>query len=162
MSKKHTSQAHATYTRGILTIDLPRAKEPVLWRQEIKDISRISFSLQTLANGERALVLRADDGAEQIIATFDQPAAADEALAALREILLRPHSGKPWRGLLRIVKWLFILLLLWWLIQFAIHLYFMADVNKAMQEAVHTAQQTNETPTGVPLIADDYLPEPAE
>ncbi|HCM83163.1 MAG TPA: hypothetical protein PKW15_04075 [Alphaproteobacteria bacterium] len=164
MSKKNKSGANATYVRGILTIDLPHAISPVLWRQEIKDVTHISFALQVLPGGERALVLRANDGAEQIIASFGNQAAADEALAALREILLNPQSsGQAWRrGLWRILKWLVIVVLLWWAARFAMSLYVTLEAQKIVQEAESETAKANAPPEGVPIIADDYLQAPTE
>lgn len=162
--KKQKSGATASYARGVLTIDLPDARDPMLWRQEIKDVTRISFALQHLPGGDRALVLRADGGSEQIIATFDHSEAADEALAAVREILLRPQGTIPgWlRGLLRIAKWIAIVFIVIWLVGFGIRFYLNFMAVSAMQEMQQKSENEpkKEIPEGVPLIADDYLEAP--
>lgn len=174
MSKaKNKYQPSASYRGGILTIDLPNATSPVLWRQEIRDVSRISFTLQLLPSGEHALILRANDGAEQVIATFRDKAAADEALTALRDTLLNPQSGlkKALRILWRVIKWMLILLLIIFGIRFAIYFYFNMKISEAVEQNM-TAEQAAVTetapaaetlpPQGVPLVADDYLQAPDE
>lgn len=162
--KKQKAGATASYARGILTIDLPHARDPVVWRQEIKDVMRISFALQHLPGGDRALVLRTDGGAEQIIASFDKSEAADEALDAVRDILLKPQKTMPgWmRGLLRLIKWIAIIFIVIWVIGFGIRFYLNFMAVSAMQEMQQNAANApkKEIPEGVPLIADDYLEAP--
>lgn len=165
MTKKNKQESNAIYARGILTIDLPNAKEPVLWRQEIRDLTQVSFALQILANGDRALVLRANDGAEQIIATFDNQDTANEALAALRGTLLKSQTdaaGTAIRKIWKILKWVLVLLIIWFCLRFAFNVYVNMMAAQVI-ENVKTGQTTGQAPPeGVPLIADDYLKDPGD
>jgi len=120
MSKREpTHPARAIYARGILTLDLPAACDPIIWRQQIKNIASIAFALHQLPDSSIALVLRMPDAAEQIIATFDSLPAAENTLAALRTILVRPRRKLI---LLNVLKWLVILCLFWLSLRLGIEL----------------------------------------
>jgi hypothetical protein len=157
MSKhKHLATAH--YARGILTLDLPGATEPTLWRQEIKQISTLSFALQTLSNAEQALVLRAAGGAEQIVATFQKPEAADAAMAALRKTVFSKRKG----GWLGRILWLVLLgLVLWFVGQVALQTWIQVQLQSAQTNAAGAMPAKPELPEGIPVPADQYLTPPA-
>jgi len=164
IAAKKTHLPRAAYARGILTLDLPTAREPVLWRQEIRNISTITFSLHQLNDYDRALILRVADGAEQIIATFDNAAAADDALDALRGILLRPRSKF---SLLNIFKWLVVLGLLWLVLVFGLNIGMnvVPPTPPEAQQAAPPSPPTAAPPTvatGVDTAAPNVPPAPPQ
>lgn len=140
--KKHLPKA--IYRNRILTLDLPNARYPVIWRQEMKNISSLSFALHPEDNGDTALVLRAGDGAEQIIASFDHPDKADAALSVLRVLLTRQRNG--WKN---IVKVILFLVGVWLALCLAFNLYLNGVAAQAVKEV--TAQpQITEPPVVAP------------
>jgi hypothetical protein len=158
---KNKTAAQAVYHRGLLTLDLPDAREPILWRQEIKDLSHVIFTLQTADNGEKSLVLRQRDGGEQVIAVFNNPKAADAAMAVLRPVLM-PRQKK--NIFLRVLKWLLILLAIYLCVRLAIFITQNVIANQIVQQVMTEQDQSglNIAPQGVPLLADDYLQAPVE
>jgi len=136
MNKREPArQARVIYARSTLTLDLPAACDPIIWRQQIKNIASIAFALHQLPDSNIALVLRMPDAAEQIIATFDSLPAAEDTLAALRTILVRPRRKSI---LLNVLKWLVILGLFW----LALHVGIQVGLNSQSAHAVPVAPQT--------------------
>jgi hypothetical protein len=170
MNKPNRSP-HAVYVRGVLTLDLPTARDPVLWRQEIKNISTIIFSIHPLDNHDYGLILRVADGADQIIATFDNPDDADQALDTLRKILLKARKNFI---LLYIIKWLLILILLGLTIRLGFLLGIihsqqnpMTAIEQTMKPSVLPAPpapqpaQTNSAPQDTPSVTPPAVVQPA-
>jgi len=157
MSKRvPTRPARAIYARGILTLDLPAACDPIIWRQQIKNITSIAFALHQLPDSNIALVLRMPDAAEQIIATFDSLPAAENTLAALRAILVRPQRKFI---LLNVLKWLVILCLVWLSLRLGIEL----GLDSQPTHTVPVAPQTMVPPTPDPTPGQAQPPpQPAQ
>lgn len=161
MSHKNKQQRppQAFYARGILTLDIPTAREPVLWRQEIKKAANISFALHELPQGGRSLILRAGEGsAEQIIATFDAREAADTALDVLRTLLLKKRRGGFWNFVCTLLKWLMI-----WLIISAVDVAILFAVQiVAVRSSPVVTQSTLAVPSPLPPSAQSAPPQSVE
>ena len=154
MNKKSKLSPHAFFRGSVLTLDLPAAREPVLWRQEVKNANGVAFSLLLEPDGTRALILRMKDGSEQIIAIFDDVSAANDALAVLRGVLLK--QSKP--GIfIRILKWMGIVILLWILLRMSIFMIANSWVTSAMDRV---SAQTVTIPTMPPAPPQTNAPAP--
>lgn len=147
MSQKINKTASASYERNVLTLDLPRASQPMLWRQEIKNMANVVFWASSNAEGH-VLLMRVGNGAEQSIARFANADLAEEALAAVRKIFISKKSGKSFlSGLLKVV---FFLALLYALGSFAYHTAIEAWVNHLMSTTADAPAPSTAAPAEPP------------
>jgi hypothetical protein len=153
-NKPLETTARASYENHILTLDLPRALQPMLWRQEIKNISNVSFWLAEQPNGERTLLMKISSGPEQTIARFTDIAAAEESLGAVREIFINGKVKKSfWWKLIKIIVWV---LVIWFVGTFFFQLIY--GINMIKQGAANAPHAVTESAPAPPPPAMSLAP----
>ncbi len=98
-------QPLAAYERNILTLDLPNAAQPVLWRREISDINQLSFTLAQDNNLHALIYQSAGETDWQTIATFNDRDSATAALQAVRNVLFQPRRAPKYAGGIARPRW---------------------------------------------------------
>ena len=155
-SKTNPKIARASYEKGILTLDLPRATQPMLWRQEIRNISTSLFWVAAQDNGTYALIMRlGTKGEDQIIAYFTETEIAEISLSAIREIFITYKKKHGFWGIL--FRILFLIFMLG-LISFTYHLADTLAAAGAIQHEVANAPAERSTSAFTPTPPTAPIP----
>lgn len=151
------------YRRNVLTLDLPHAREPILWRQAMKNMDGMTVTVQAMPEGGYGLAMRIGDTAEQVVAVFDDVKDAHGVRDELRKIMLK--SDRRARGPIGLlwswIKWPLIIIFLLFATYIGLRtqaqMAAQTAVSQALSETQITQQAAPEVPGGVPILADDYL-----
>lgn len=155
----HSACPSAKVVDGTLVLNLPNAKNPLIWRLDLRQVTSSAFEVRQ-DNDNYALILRASENDVRDIASFASRKKALKALMAAGRALEEGQQGTTLtRARMSPGKWILGLLLVGVII-FAYDIITspaLQTANFAVPNTAQTSQENTAPVTGVPVTADDFL-----
>jgi len=98
LNKKNNNQTTANVIDNHLILSIPNAKNPVLWRMELKKTGAASFEVKEDKSGSYLLIIKPTKTTSETIAPFDHKQDAVDALMAASTALQNAPSNSSSTG----------------------------------------------------------------